>query len=174
MELVTIAQVVVAIAFLGCLMVIGTSDLRSYTIPNSVCLAVVWLFLVAAPLAGSGGSLPSHLLSLLTVFAVGLVAFRFGIFGGGDVKSWAAIAAWYDFNDLPIQVMDVALVGGCFGLLILACRRVVGARYAERDMTVLRLPRLFRSGEPIPYGVAIALGTVLSIGHIDLFRSFHF
>jgi prepilin peptidase CpaA len=174
MDLATIAQFIVAAAFLGCLVVIAACDLSSYTIPNSACLAIVWLFLVAGPLSGVEVSLLSHFVSFLAVFAAGFVAFRFGIMGGGDVKSWAAIAAWYDVNGLSAQVVAVTFVGGALGLFILVCRRAIRWRYAQDGVATPRLPRLFRSGEPVPYGVAIAVGTVLSIGHIDLFRSFHF
>lgn len=172
MDLLAIAHVVVAVAFGGCLVAIAACDLRSYSIPNSVCVALAWLFVVAAPLSRVEISFLSHLYSFLIVFALGLLAFRFGILGGGDVKSWAAIAAWYDLNSLSIQVLYVTLIGSGLGLLILACRRAVSGRYALDRMTLLRVPRLLRVGEPVPYGVAISVGTALSVGHIDLFRSF--
>lgn len=174
MDIVTIAQIVVAAAFGGCLVVIAVCDLSSYSIPNSVCIALAWLFVVATPLSRAEISFLSHLYSFLAVFAVGVVAFRFGILGGGDVKSWAVIAAWYDLNSLSTQVLYVTLIGAGLGLLVLACRRAVSGRYALNRMALLRVPRLLRVGEPVPYGVAIAAGTALSVGHVDLFRSFQF
>jgi prepilin peptidase CpaA len=162
----------IAVAFALCLAAVAVCDLRSYTIPNTVCAALVWLFVVAVPFARPEISLLSHLYSFLVILAAGFLAFRFGLFGGGDIKSWAAIALWYDLADLSAQVFCVTLLGGMMGLLLVALRRVAASGYIQHHLTPLRMPRLFRVGEPVPYGVAIAAGTALSAGHIDLFQSF--
>jgi prepilin peptidase CpaA len=164
----------IAAAFALCLAAVAVSDLRSYTIPNTVCAALVWLFVVAAPFARPDISLLSHLYSFLLVLAAGFLAFRFGLFGGGDIKSWAAIALWYDLGDLSTQVFYVTLLGGTMGLLLVALRRMAASGYIQHHLTPFRMPRLLRIGEPVPYGVAIAAGTAISAGHIDIFRSFLF
>lgn len=164
----------IAAAFAACLAAVALCDLRSYTIPNSACVAVILLFLVAVPFARSEISLLSHLYSFLTVLTVGFLAFRFGVFGGGDVKIWAAIALWYDLGSLSIQVFYVTLLGGTIGLLLLAARRVAASGYVQQHVVPLRVPRLLRAGEPVPYGIAIVVGTAISAGHIDFFRSVAF
>lgn len=57
------------------------------------------------------------------------------------------------------------------GLLLVGLRRVAASGYVQHHVSLSRMPRLFREGEPVPYGVAIAAGTAISAGHIDLFRS---
>lgn len=174
MDVVSLALLTTAVGFAGCLLAIALCDLGSYTIPNSVSIALLWLFVVSAPFAPTDVSLLSHICSFLIVSAVGLVAFRFGLFGGGDVKSWAAIALWYDLHGLPMQLLGVTLIGGILGLLTLGIRRVAVCQLVQQHFPQSRLPRLLRAGEPVPYGVAITLGTALSAGHIDLFRSLSF
>lgn len=174
MDVVTVALLTTAIGFAGCLLAIAFSDLSSYTIPNSISIALLWLFLVSAPFAPTDVSILSHVYSFLIVAAVGLIAFRFGLFGGGDIKSWAAVALWYDLSDLPMQLLGVTLVGSTLGLLTLGIRRVAVCQRVQQHFPPSRLPRLLREGEPVPYGVAISLGTAFSAGHIDLFRPLAF
>lgn len=174
MDVVTLAILTTAIGFAGCLIAIALCDLASYTIPNSISIALLWLFLVSAPLAPGDISIMSHVASFLIVLAAGLVAFRFGMFGGGDVKSWAALALWYDLPALPMQILGVTLVGSILGLFTLGMRRVAVCQRVQHHFPPSRLPRLFREGEPVPYGVAISLGTAFSAGHIDLFRPLAF
>lgn len=162
----------VATAFAACLVALAVCDLRTYTIPNGLCAAFVWLFIVAVPFARSDLSLVSHLCSFLIVLAVGFLAFRFGLFGGGDIKSWAAIALWYDLGSLSTQVFYVTLLGGTMGLVLVTLRRAAASGYVQHHLALARMPRLFRAGEPVPYGVAIAAGTAISAGDIDLFRLF--
>ena len=171
MDLSALMLPAIAATFAVCLGAVAVCDLRSYTIPNTVCAALVWLFVVAVPFAHAEISLLSHLYSFLLILGAGFLAFRFGLFGGGDIKSWAAVALWYDLGSLSTQVFYVALLGGMMGLLLAGLRRVAASGYVQHHVSLSRMPRLFREGEPVPYGVAIAAGTAISAGHIDLFRS---
>lgn len=172
MDIVSVALFMTMVGFVCCLVAIAACDLASFTIPNSISIVLIWLFLVSLPFAQSGFSLSSHMYSFLIIATVGLFAFRFGLFGGGDVKSWAAIALWYDLGGLSLQVLSVALIGSTLGLLMLALRRVAVSAFMQHYLSPSRLPRLLHAGEPVPYGVAIALGTALSAGQIDLFQKF--
>ena len=174
MDMATVALVAIAVVFGGCLVVIAVCDLCSYTIPNSVSVALLVLFVVAAPFSGAEVSPLSHFYSFLVVFAVGLIAYRFGVFGGGDIKSWTAVALWYDLHDLPAQVLWVTLIGGGLGVLVLGLRYLAASQFVQHLPTRFHGPRLLRMGEPIPYGVAIAAGTFLTVSHIDIFHSLRF
>ena len=171
MDIVSLALFATALGFAGCLVAIARCDLGSYTIPNAISISLIWLFLVSVPFAPTHISILSHVSSFLLVLAVGLIAFRFGLFGGGDIKSWAALALWYDLHGLPMQILAVTLVGSSLGVLTLGIRRVALCQILQHYLPQSRLPRLFRVGEPISYGVAISLGTALSAGHIDLFHT---
>jgi prepilin peptidase CpaA len=160
----------IAVAFIACVVAIAACDLSNLTIPNSISVALIFLFLASIPFARGDISLLSHLYSFLIVLGIGLIAFRFGMFGGGDIKSWAAIAVWYDLQALPVQVICVALIGGGVGIALLGIRYLVARPIVHVHWQYRRVPRLLRPGEPVPYGLAIAAGTLLSANKIDLFR----
>lgn len=167
----SIALTAVAIGFACCLFAMAAFDLKTFTIPNSISVALLWLFVVAVPLTGDNISLPGHLYSFLAVLGVGLLAFRFGILGGGDVKSWAAVAVWYDIGALPYQLVWVTVLGSVIGIAALCLRRLTVNQYVRSSRDGIRsAPRLLRAGEPIPYGIAIALGSALTASRIDVFQ----
>lgn len=169
--MVSIALAVIAIGFACCLFAVMAFDLKTYTIPNSISVALLWLFIVSVPLANGNISLLSHCYSFLAVLGVGLLAFRFGILGGGDVKSWAAVAIWYDISSLPYQVVWVTLIGSVIGIAAICLRRITVNQYVRKNLTERSVPRLLRGGEPIPYGIAIAFGSALTVGRIDVFQA---
>lgn len=80
------------------------------------------------------------------VFAFFAAAFAVGQMGGGDVKMIGALALWLPFQALIWMLILMSLIGGLLTLIML------GERWARR-----------RRGEPleIPYGVAIAIATLL-------------
>lgn len=170
--MVSIALAAIAIGFGCCLFAVAAFDLKTYTIPNSISVALLWLFVVSVPLANGNVALLSHCYSFLAVLGVGLLAFRFRILGGGDVKSWAAVAIWYDIGALPYQVVWVTVIGSAIGIAALCLRRFAMNQYVRESLTDGSVPRLLRVGEPIPYGIAIALGSALSASRIDVFQPF--
>lgn len=165
-----IVQISIFLIFVGCLIAIAAFDIFTYTIPNSISLTLIVLFICAAILLPNEISILFHVLSFLIVFAVGLVAFRFGAFGGGDVKSWAAVALWFGLGSLPYQVASVALIGGVFGLVMIGLRRILANTILRRDDRAVALPKIFLPNQPIPYGVAIAVGSALNLIHIPFFQ----
>lgn len=80
------------------------------------------------------------------VFAFFAAAFAVGQMGGGDVKMIGALALWLPFQALIWMLILMSLIGGLLTLIML------GERWARQ-----------RRGEPleIPYGVAIAIATLL-------------
>jgi Flp pilus assembly protein protease CpaA len=166
-----VALIAVFIAFSVCLLAIAGFDLRTASIPNTVSAVLLWLFVVSLPLGTQSIDLLSHVLSFCAAIPVGVLAFRFGGFGGGDVKSWVSVAIWYDLGALPYQVLAVSLIAGLFGLLMMGLRRLFVNYDVRERRQDRRMPRLLRAGHPIPYGVAIALGSALTIGKIPLFAS---
>ena len=60
---------------------------------------------------------------LISVLALGTVAFSFGWLGGGDVKLAAAVAASFTFPDAVAFLLYTAIAGGAFALLYAAVTR---------------------------------------------------
>ena len=161
-------QFIVMVGLLGTLVVAGASDAARYIIPNSVVLALVGLFLVAAPFATNSLAWLSHLGAGAAVFAVGCLLFHFRLMGGGDVKLWAACALWTGLDLLPMQVVYVTLIGVTIAFALVLIRAALGrvaVLFGGRARLVL--PRLLREGEAVPYGVAIAAGSILLAGEIS-------
>ena len=156
----------------------AVSDLRSYLIPNRVCIAIVALYpihwlagdLGGVPVDWSGGILAAGL-----IFVIGFGLFSLGIMGGGDVKLFSAVALWAGLNWLVMLAIIVGVTGGVLSLAIIGAKSV----------TLMRLPADVRgvaypSGPaglvravlktPAPYGAAIAFGGLFIVYRLLGFR----
>lgn len=149
----------------------AASDLRSYLIPNRLCLAIAALYpiywlaghLGGAPVDWSGGVLAAAL-----IFAIGFVLFGVGLIGGGDVKLFSAVALWTGLNWLLPLVIIVGAAGGILSLGIIGAKTVMLMRLPA-DVRAVAYP----SGTPsmvrfvlkthVPYGAAIAFGGLFII-----------
>lgn len=132
-------------------------DVTRFLIPNWL----VGALLITYPLAVYWSPAPVDwkmaLLGMAAVFAVGYVVFAMHWMGGGDIKLITACALWVGWRNLPEFLILVALLGGLFSLLVWGTRKALS--YAGATPTL----RLLRDGEPIPYGVAIAIGFLASM-----------
>jgi prepilin peptidase CpaA len=151
------------------LLVAAARDLASRTIPNTVPLL---LSLLGFALQMHDGTLPTGLIAAMLVFATGVLAWRIGLMGGGDVKLLAALAFCVPPAAVLSLITAIGLAGGVLGLAYLALRRVLPSRVpAMRPIARRRLPqRVLRAerwrigrGSPLPYGIAIAAGGLLSL-----------
>ena len=143
-----------ALAAATCLVAGAVCDVRRFEIPDVLSIGLV-AAAVAYGLATPGFAWGWHAASIAIVFAVGLLGFSRGWFGGGDVKLLTGVAAWAPLQLLLLQVTAVALAGGVLALIVLSARG--GMRLAHRDAA---LPRVFQPGAPMPYAVAIAGGAL--------------
>lgn len=136
----------------------GAYDLLTMTIPNRVSIAIVALFLVAAPLVGlSAQDIAMHLAAGLIVLAAGIALFAVGGFGGGDAKLLAAAALWIGFDQLVPFLAYVTIFGGVLAVVILLYRRtpIIGIYAPDWAM------KLHRRDAGIPYGIAIACSALM-------------
>jgi prepilin peptidase CpaA len=135
----------------------AATDLLTMRIANAVSLAIVFSFLLIAPLAGlTIDQMLMHLAAGLAVLLAGMLLFGLRLVGGGDAKLLAAASLWIGVDDLIPFLAWVTIFGGALALLLLAYRRFPADVYP--------LPawarRLHRRGEGMPYGVAIAAGAL--------------
>lgn len=151
-----------AVAVLVLVMLYGAaSDFARFEIPNWVSIVAALAFLPAA--LGAGLGLAQIGVAIAVGFGclvIGIVAFAFGLFGGGDVKLFAAGAVWAGWENLAPYVLVVAIVGGLLSLALLGFRRLpLPARLAR----VGWLKAQHGGGSAVPYGAAIAAGVILSL-----------
>ncbi|NDG04552.1 MAG: hypothetical protein EB121_04295, partial [Alphaproteobacteria bacterium] len=134
------------------------SDVRHFRIPNMLngaLLALFPLFVLSSPQTMNW---PQHVLVFTLVLVVGLYLFSSNLAGAGDVKFLAVLSLWAGPQTVVVLMMVTALGGGVLAVL-------VGLRHW---MTCRKSGEKFMLGpvmrEPIPYGVAIAAGGMVSLG----------
>ena len=141
----------------GLLVSAGIEDARTREIANWKTAAVALL----APLWWYANGLdpwPDMAVQLgcaLAVFAVFLVAFHFGLMGGGDVKLIVALALWLPFASFLTMMMVMSIAGGVVTLIMMGESRI----------------KKNRENIEVPYGVAIAIAGLLAIRE-PLFNQF--
>lgn len=156
-------------AMLLCLGLAAWTDLRTLRIPNWLTLSGVALGL-ALRLLESAPSLNDGLLGLAVGLAVGVSCFATGVLGGGDAKLLAAVGAFVGLSGI-LGTLVVTTITGAFLALAQAWRmgRLASLLQGVGNVLVIHgRTGAMQSGEapasalpPLPYGVAIALGTTL-------------
>lgn len=135
-------------------------DVTRFLIPNWLNLLVFLLYPAMWLLHPSPPDALSGLACFGALFAFGYTLFAFRIMGGGDVKLLAALGLWLGITAGAMHfLLYMSIIGGILTLLLLGARKPISAMYESRE----QIPRLFRPREPVPYGVAIALGFLLTL-----------
>ncbi|PTQ65323.1 prepilin peptidase CpaA [Sphingomonas sp. PP-CE-3G-477] len=140
----------ILIVMLGGLLVsAGIQDARTREIANwknavIALLAPVWWYANGLDLWPDMAMQVGCALAVLAVF---LVAFHFGMMGGGDVKLIVALALWLPFPAFLSMLMVMSIAGGVVTIVMMIERRIKK-----------------NSGQiEVPYGVAIAFAGLLAI-----------
>lgn len=149
----------------------AVSDLRTYLIPNRICLAIAALYPIYW-LAGYFGGTPvdwsDGVLAAALIFAIGFALFSLGAVGGGDVKLFSAVALWAGLGWLLPLAIVVGAAGGILSLGIIGAKTVMLMRLPA-DVRAAAYPigphHIFRAilKTPAPYGAAIAVGGLFII-----------
>lgn len=137
-------------------------DITQYIIPNWLIGLVLALYPVYVLLAPVPINWTAGLMIAGVVLAVGLVIFYFKLMGGGDIKLLVVCALWAgDVASIKL-IFFTALLGGIMALLLLLGRPVAGY-YKARIAPERLMPKILLPGEPLPYGVAIAIAMLILI-----------
>jgi prepilin peptidase CpaA len=154
-----------AIGLMALLGIAALSDLRHRRIPNEIPASAALLWLVALAL-GAAGSPLAGLATGLGLLAAGILAWRLGWLGGGDVKLIAALGLWAGPGQLPVLLLGIALAGGVLALV--ACFVARLAAWPPITYAIAAASRFLPALSPsmatawhqrgLPYGLAIACG----------------
>ena len=136
-------------------------DTIQLKIANTITGLVLGLAVVAMFLVGPKIDLWQNLVIFLVILAIGTGLFSRGMLGGGDVKLFAAVVLWTDLMGSFRLLFAICLAGGVLALVILFLRIVVPAGAVGRVKTL-------QKGGGIPYGIAIAAGTLAIIATSQL------
>lgn len=150
MNLIFVSPTWLMALLIGLVVAAAIEDAARFRISNIFPLGVVAGAIAGAAIYGPLSGLWQNAAVFVIILVLGTVAFSARVLGGGDVKLFAAIGLWLDLRSAISLVAFVFLCGGVIALVYLASR-----------------PFRRRGGDPkltrIPYGLAIALGTILLI-----------
>ena len=138
------------------LVVAAVQDAWRLRISNSICAAILIAAVVAAIIAGPRLALWQNMVLVISLLAVGTPLFAAGRMGGGDVKLIAACSAWFNLASGLLMLVCTLLTGGLLALIILGLRAFTWPDAIQSRAAILK------AGSGIPYGVAIATGTMLA------------
>ena len=151
-------------AFILLVVTAALSDYQRMKIPNWISLALCGLFAAFAFRLETWSSIGLHVVIGVAVFAVGILSYALGLFGGGDVKLLGAVALWAGPERIVEFLALTGLLGGALGLLIYAARNLSQwyPALVDRPSAVYNIMRWGRDGT-CPYGIAIAVAALLSV-----------
>lgn len=158
----------VVLPLLAVLAHVAWTDLAARRIANRSVLAVLAVVPVQLALLGRPDPWWSAPAAGALVLAVGLLAWRAGFLGGGDVKLAAALAALVGLGGVVEFLLVTALAGGLLSTLLLLAFRfgpplaVLAARFLPLPVAGrlggLFLPAAGERPPSVPYGLALAAG----------------
>jgi len=128
-----VSQAVVGL-FVGLLVAVAITDVRSLTISNRYCAAIALLYPVYVATAPYGVDWVDGAIVGAVALTIGFLLFAMRLAGGGDVKFFAAVSLWAGSHWLAEYVFVTALVGGAFALVMLIHRRLTSKRTASSDV----------------------------------------
>lgn len=129
------------------LVVAAVEDAARLKISNVTTLLVLLGAVAAAIIEGPAIALWQNVAVFLIILVLGTAAFARGLFGGGDVKLFAAAGLWFDLRSAVAFVAIVFMSGGVVAIAYLLSRPL------RRSSGTTKNAR-------IPYGIAIALGGI--------------
>lgn len=130
------------------LLAAAIEDAARLRISNLTCLVVLIAAVAAAGAEGFSGPLWQNVAVFAILLALGTLAFGAGLLGGGDVKLFAAVGLWVDLRTAVWLVALIFISGGLLAIAYLTSRPFRRNRSKDRR---------------VPYGIAIAVGTIAVI-----------
>jgi prepilin peptidase CpaA len=138
-----------------CLLAAAVCDYTGKTLPNLLTYGIA---IAGLSLGFFLGGRVGFLNCLLGWAVGGGIFFFFWLMkaiGGGDVKLMAGVGAFLGWPGILDALFFTALCGGVMGLLFIIWKRRSKGETQENDVPVRK--------QTLPYGVAIAAGTILSM-----------
>jgi prepilin peptidase CpaA len=142
------------------------SDLRQFRIPNSYSLLLAGIYPFAAWSSNLTGQAIAVSLAIgFAVLVVGICLFALNLFGGGDVKLFAAASLWTGPRVLIDFAIYTAILGGLLALILLIFRKMP----LEDRLPAGVLQLQHREKKDIPYALAIGLAGLFVFPRLPLF-----
>lgn len=145
---------------LGSILVLAVwRDVTAARIPNLLTIPPVGAALLCAFIFEGMGSVYNHALGGALVGGVWFIFWQWGIIGGGDQKLMALVGVFLGYRLAVPAIFFVALAGGIQALIVILYRFFwVAVPLGASTVRGLRLP----------YAIAIASGTVVTIAYASV------
>ncbi|MXO52146.1 peptidase A24 [Erythrobacter gaetbuli] len=124
-------------------------DVLKRKLPNYLSLAIAIAGLGFAFAAVGWVGLGLHFAHVVVAFLIGYGLFAGGMFGAGDGKFYAGVAAFFPIQLAPALALVILLMGGVMAIFWLLARKFSPKLRARKD-----------DFAKMPYGLAIAIGAV--------------
>lgn len=176
--LVRVQWAVVMTATLIC----AVTDIRTRRIPNALTMPLMILGLIWGAWVGGWAGLADAASGLMLLLAPFFILFVFAGGGAGDAKMMGAAGAWLGIQGGLLSLLCVCIAGGVIGLIWTVTHRrtrdvmgnfgwilhvfrrlpgtLVRGRWQEAS-TMFPTPAMTH---PLPYGLAIFVGTLMAMG----------
>lgn len=142
---------------MGLVLIAAYFDGRYMIIPNWISVALVLAFVVMALLKGfTFDEWLWHVGMSVLVFAVTFLLFLMRAMGGGDVKLLAATSLWFGLTGLLPFIFYVSSLGALLAIGKMIWIAIDSKRKAQK------LDRTTLTKAEVPYGIAIAFGTIIA------------
>lgn len=159
---------VIQIIFFLLLLATAVTDFVYKKIYNFITLPAIALGLIGNSVFGGWDGLKFSLLGLLIGSGVFFLIFIFGGMGGGDVKLMAAIGALMGSPFIVGAVFYSILVGGLLAIILMiwkgtlwsSLKNIFRSLYTSLVPGLERVPLKPENSLPVPYGMAIVLGSL--------------
>ncbi|MGH9833147.1 MAG: A24 family peptidase [Blastocatellia bacterium] len=147
-------------------------DVRYRRIPNRLVLATLAGGLVVNAIFGGWGGVRASLVGCVFAFGLMFIMHVFGAMGAGDVKLFAAVGAIIGAH-LVLTTFSIVLITGA-ALAVFSMLRAGTARATMQRVWLIlggllpgwkmpRFPVPADRKQTLPYGVAITLGSLISL-----------
>jgi prepilin peptidase CpaA len=156
-------------------------DVRSRRIPNRLTLGAIAAGLAVRGAFGGWWGLASAATGAAIAGGFFFLFFLAGGMGGGDVKLTAAVGAWVGTGQVIPVLIAAAIAGGILAIFSIVVNRNIG-RTLRNTVALLRHHLTFglrphsqiniqeSNSARVPFGIAIALGTLFCAGSAFLRR----
>lgn len=157
------------------------TDIRSARIPNRLTYTALLAVLPLRTAFVGFSGLKNGIIGMVVAGGLFTVLYALGAMGGGDMKLMAAVGAWVGSTQVMTLILATALAGGVLAIGRIVSRNVVGSTL--RNTVRLIYYRLTSGLKPhpelnvqssgsqrVPYGVAIAIGTLFCARNVVWWR----
>ncbi|GAB6151735.1 prepilin peptidase [Desulfosporosinus burensis] len=147
------------------------TDWRDHKIYNKLLVPAFFMALLLHTIQRGFTGFTSSLIGAALGFALLLLPYLMGGMGAGDVKLLAVIGAFGGAPFVLTSFLYGALIGGLFSVFLLARRKALGntLKHFLLFLPILQKPQDLSETmknerqEKFPYGIAIALGTLIAL-----------